>query len=321
MSKECKAVGFIGLGTMGLPMAVNLVKKWPDIQLYVYDVVEDAVKKLQAAGQDGRVVACKNAAEVTDSVDVLITVLPEGVHVRTVYLDAKAGIIAASLKNKVLIDCSTIDTATSAHVAAQIKSKDDTASFYDAPISGGSLGAENGTLTFMVGSARSDTQWPLLESLFSKMGKSIFACGSPTMGLYAKLSNNYCSALIALATAEAMNIGMRSGMDPRVLAKIFSASTAQSTICDKWCPVPGVVPEAPSSHGYHGGFKVQLMRKDFALALEAAETVGAKTYLGEVGLDVYTGASNDPKCRDLDSRVVFRYIGGDEGWSNTSQEL
>lgn len=147
------------------------------------------------------------------------------------------------------------------------------------------------------------------------MGKTIVLCGGVGFGLTAKLCNNYCSALIALATAEAMNIGMRLSMDPRLLAKVFSSSTAQSTICDKWNPVPGVVPDAPSSKGYKGGFKVQLMKKDFGLAVEAGKRFDAKMLLAGAGLDAYAGASEDPRCRDLDSRVVFRYLGGDEEWA------
>ncbi|KAF7553263.1 hypothetical protein G7Z17_g3767 [Cylindrodendrum hubeiense] len=218
--------------------------------------------------------------------DILFTIVPEGSHVRVVYLDETNGVLSGDLTNKILIDCSTIDTATSTFVASEIRRKESTASFYDAPVSGGSLGAEKGTLTFMVGSSTIDPKWTILEHYLSKMGTSIFPCGAPTMGLVAKLSNNYCSSLIALATAEAMNIGMRSGMDPRVLANIFAASTAQSTICDKWCPVPGVVAEAPSSIGYKGGFKIQLMTKDLGLALDAGKMVGAKMFLGESGLDM-----------------------------------
>lgn len=239
---------------------------------------------------------------------------------RAVYLDEENGVLSGNLKNKILIDCSTIDTATSAFVAAEVGRVEKTASFYDAPVSGGSLGAQDGTLTFMVGSSTADKNWTLLEVLLKKMGKSIFPCGAQTMGLVAKLANNYCSSLIALATSEAMNMGIRSGMDPRILSRIFNASTAQSAICDKWCPVPGIVPSVPSSNGYKGGFKVQLMKKDIALAMEMGKLVDAKLFLGETGLAVYTGASNDPKCRDLDSRVVFRYIGGDENWASRFQD-
>ena len=147
------------------------------------------------------------------------------------------------------------------------------------------------------------------------MGKSILPCGGPSLGLTAKLCNNYCSGLIAIARAEAMNIGIKCGIDPRVLATVFSTSTAQSTIADKWNPVPGLCLSAPSSHDYQGGFKIRLMKKDFGLAIDAAKAVQAKLLLGDVGLKVYADASEDPNCRDRDSCVVFRYIGGDEEWA------
>lgn len=243
--------------------------------------------------------------------------LPEGSHVRSVYLDPNTGILGTELSGRrLLVDCSTLDTETSLLVASEVANHHPSASFYDAPVSGGTLGAEAASLTFMVGCSDdgSDTQYPLLHYLLSLMGKNIVACGGPGMGLTAKLCNNYCSGLISLATAEAMNIGIRSGIDPRFLARVFSSSTAQSTVCDKWNPVPGVCADAPSSKGYKGGFKVQLMAKDFGLAVATAEQVGAKLLLGRVGLDAYKGASNDPNCIDLDSRVLYRFIGGREDW-------
>lgn len=242
--------------------------------------------------------------------------VPEGSHVRTVYLEAGNGVLAADLTSKILVDCSTIDVATSNLVRQEIVSRFPSATFYDAPVSGGSLGAANASLTLMLGASENDPNIELLQELLTTMGKSIFACGGPSMGLVAKLCNNYCSGLIAIATAEAMNIGMKSGMDPRVLAKVFSASTAQSTISDKWNPVPGICPSAPSSNDYQGGFKVQLMKKDFGLAFDAAKEYGAKLSLGEAGLKTYTDASADASCRDRDSRVVFRHLGGDENWAS-----
>lgn len=246
--------------------------------------------------------------------------LPEGSHVRAVYLDPTTGILHPDLSARLLVDCSTIDTKTSLDVANEVQSQKSKPTFYDAPVSGGTLGAEAASLTIMVGCADdgSDEQFPLLNGLLSLMGKTVIACGGLGMGLTAKLCNNYCSGLISLATAEAFNIGMRSGMDPRVLARIFATSTAQSTICDKWNPVPNICPDAPSSKGYAGGFKVQLMAKDFGLAVAAANGVGAKMLLGNAGLEAYKGASQDESCKDLDSRVLFRYIGGREDWKEKS---
>jgi 3-hydroxyisobutyrate dehydrogenase len=241
--------------------------------------------------------------------------VPEGSHVQSVYLTEHTGVLASSdLKSKILLDCSTIDVATSLAVRSATTTQHPTAAFYDSPVSGGAIGASKGTLTFMLGCAPTDPNLPLLTSLLNLMGSNIFPCGGPSFGLTAKLCNNYCSGLIAIAVSEAMNIGMANGMDPRVLANVFHTSTAQSAICDDWCPVPGLSPDAPASKGYKGGFRVQLMKKDFGLAVSTAKRVGVDLALGDQGLKVYEETSADPECRDLDSRVVFRHLGGREDW-------
>lgn len=194
--------------------------------------------------------------------------VPEGSHVRSVYLTPETGVLASDLGSKILIDCSTIDTGTSLRVRDACAEKHPKATFYDSPVSGGVIGADKGTLTFMLGCKDDDPNVTLLLELLGMMGGNIFPCGGPSLGLTAKLCNNYCSGLIAIATSEAMNIGMKSGMDPRVLANIFHTSTAQSSILDDWNPVPGLCPDAPASKGYKGGFRVQLMKKDFSLAVD-----------------------------------------------------
>ncbi|CAK7207827.1 hypothetical protein SEUCBS139899_010642 [Sporothrix eucalyptigena] len=307
-------LGFIGLGAMGFPMASNLISKSAKgSQLFIYDVSEASLKRFAEMHPDPTVV-CKSPAEVSKSSDILFTMLPEGAHVKSVYLDPATGVLHDGMVTKILVDCSTIDVDTSLLVLGAVRKSHPDAYFFDAPVSGGTLGAEAGSITIMLGASEPEPAYPTLLALLNLMGNNIVPCGKPGMGLTAKLCNNYCSGLIALATAEAMNIGIRSGMDPRLLSRVFSSSTAQSTICDKWNPVPGVVPAAPSSSGYKGGFKVQLMAKDFGLAMQAAEKVEATTLLGHAGLDAYRKAGQDPNCRDLDSRVVFRYIGGDEKW-------
>ncbi|TVY62828.1 3-hydroxyisobutyrate dehydrogenase [Lachnellula suecica] len=309
------SIGFIGLGAMGMPMATHLAKKLPtEKQIYVYDIAEDLVDGF-CAEFPNKGFKCASAKEVAEKTSIIISMVPEGSHVRSVYLDGKKGICSSDTSKKILIDCSTIDTATSLAVKDHIAEHFPTAYFYDAPVSGGVVGAVKGTIAFFLGCSDADPNLHLLTQLLQTMGSQVIPCGGPSLGLAAKLSNNYLSGIIAIACSEAMDMGMRSGLDPRTLAKVYAAGTAQNTICDKFNPVPGVYPEAPSSKGYKQGFKVQLMRKDFALAMEMAQRVGSQNVLGQSGLDTYTAASNDPRCRDLDSRVVYRYLGGKEDWT------
>ncbi|CAK4033721.1 3-hydroxyisobutyrate dehydrogenase, mitochondrial [Lecanosticta acicola] len=319
MAELPRNVGWVGLGLMGFPMAKNLLKKMDaETQFYVYDVMQENVENLVREGE-GRIHACESSKEVADKSDIILSMVPEGSHVKAVYLDESDAVLQSPLGNKILIDCSTIDTASSLAVRDAVASQHPQARFYDAPVSGGVIGAEKGTLTFMLGCAENNPDKELLTKLLHLMGGNVFACGGASLGLVAKLCNNYCSGLIAIAVSEAMNIGIKSGMDPRVLANVWHTSTAQSAICDDWCPVPGLCPEAPASKGYQGGFRVQLMKKDFGLAVDAGQMVGARLALGKEGLGVYEGACEDEKCRDLDSRVVYRYLGGEEEWKNKGE--
>ncbi|KAL2011656.1 hypothetical protein VTN00DRAFT_4374 [Thermoascus crustaceus] len=314
VTADYKSVGFIGLGAMGAPMVRHLAAKLPHgTPIFVFDVVESIVDDI-CTQHPGRIFKSTNAKDVAEKSEIIITMVPEGSHVKTVYLDPETGTCCSDVSGKLFIDCSTIDTATSLMVKDDIAQNFPSASFYDAPVSGGVVGAKKGTIAFFLGCASDDPNLPRLTHLLSMMGKQIIPCGGPSLGLAAKLSNNYLSGIIAIACSEAMDMGMRSGLDPRVLANVYAAGTAQNTICDKFNPVPGVYPEAPSSNGYKEGFKVQLMRKDFGLAVEMARRVGTQLVLGDAGLETYDGASKDPRCRDLDSRVVYRYLGGNEDW-------
>ncbi|KAK3388041.1 NAD binding domain of 6-phosphogluconate dehydrogenase-domain-containing protein [Podospora didyma] len=312
------SVGFIGLGAMGKPMAINLAKALPaGSQIYIHDIVEAAAEELCTSFPQV-IVKCENAKEVAAQADVILTMLPEGAHVKSVYLDPNNGILAAltspTSSPKLLIDSSTIDTATSLYVKEQLAVLSPTTSFYDAPVSGGTLGAVNATIAFFLGCSASDPNLATLKTLLQPMGGKIIPCGGPSLGLAAKLSNNYLSGIITIACSEAMDMGMRAGIDASVLASVFAAGTAQNTICDVFNPVPGVCPRAPPSNGYQGGFRVQLMRKDIGLAVQMARNVGARNALGASGLGVYTAASEAPDCKGLDSRVVYRYLGGKEDW-------
>ncbi|KAK0622411.1 6-phosphogluconate dehydrogenase [Immersiella caudata] len=316
-------LGFIGLGAMGHPMVSNLARNLPHGSLiHVHDVNEAAMAALQTSFPN-TIIPCNNARDVASKSATILTMLPEGHHVKSVYLDPTAGIIAAlsPTSTHLLIDSSTIDTATSLAVKHSLSSLSPSTTFYDAPVSGGVLGARNGTVAFFLGCAPSDPNLPLLTSLLTAMGSSAIPCGGPSLGLAAKLANNYLSAIITIATSEAMDMGMRAGIDARVLASVFKAGTAQNTICDVFNPVPGVCPEAPSSRGYEGGFRVQLMRKDVTLAMDMARRVGSRNVLGAAGLGVYAAASESEDCKGRDSRVVYRYLGGVEEWEGRGSFL
>ncbi|KJR87774.1 3-hydroxyisobutyrate dehydrogenase [Sporothrix schenckii 1099-18] len=311
-----QTIGFVGVGAMGKEMVINLAKKTPEgIKLYIHDVNEAAVQELVASFPE-RISAKASAKDVAQSSEIIFTMLPEGRHVRAVYLDGPTSILRADLAGKILLECSTIDTATSLDVLAALRAAHPTAAFYDAPVSGGVLGARNATLGIFVGASDGgdDPHWATLRALLGLLGRSVIACGGPSLGLVAKLSNNYLSGTIAIATAEAMNMGMRAGCNARVLARVIHAGSGQNHIADKFNPVPGISPDAPASHGYHGGFKVELMKKDMGLAVDMAKRVGAQMVLGDASMRTYAATSADPRCQSLDSRVVYRFIGGKEDW-------
>ncbi|KAF8510202.1 3-hydroxyisobutyrate dehydrogenase [Hysterangium stoloniferum] len=316
MASLPKRFGFVGLGAMGHPMCLQLRRKLPNTtSLAVFDIDKGAIERfVRVAEEFGATYVATSAKEVAERADCIITIVPEGAHVRAVYLTPDIGLLAADPAGKLFIDSSTIDPGTSLEVGKAVVAANSAnpAQFYDAPVSGGTAGAEKGILTFMLGASHDDTRLPVLQEILSLMGTHINPCGGLSLGLAAKLSNNYLSGLIALATAEAMNLGMRCGLDPKVLSNCFATSSGGSWVNSTVNPVPGVCPDAVTSRNYEGGFKLQLMKKDMTLAIEAAKAVGAKLVLADAGLEAYAAASEDSNCRDRDSRVIYRWLGGHE---------
>ncbi|KAG7091064.1 hypothetical protein E1B28_010121 [Marasmius oreades] len=308
--------GWVGLGAMGYPMANQLRQKLPaGCELWVFDVNEEATQRFVSESEGSMPISiAQNAREVAENSECMISIVPEGTHVKQVYLTPDTGALSANTAGKLFVDCSTIDIETSLIVgdAVEKSSPDAPALFYDAPVSGGTIGAEKGSLTFMVGTSEDDRLFPILKQLFSFMGTSVYPVGGRSLGLAAKLSNNYLSSMVTLATAEAMNLGMRLGIDPKVLSGCFKTSSGGNWVNSTVNPVPGVCPDAVTSRGYEGGFKIQLMKKDMGLAIEAAKRVDARLVLADSALPAYTEASGDPRCRDRDARVIYRWLGGME---------
>ena len=220
-------------------------------------------------------------------------------------------ILADSLpkKDRVFIDCSTIDPSTSREVAKQVSDAGQ-GTFVDAPMSGGVVGATAGTLTFMLGAATNLIS--RVEPTLLHMGRKVLHCGEQGAGLSAKLANNYLLALNNIATAEAMNLGMKWGLDPKKLAGVINVSTGRCWPSEINNPVKGVVETAPANRDYAGGFGISLMKKDLRLAMMAATEAGANMKLADTAFKVYEDAEKQEKCAGRDFSVVYRYLGGKE---------
>ncbi|OQV03817.1 hypothetical protein CLAIMM_08810 isoform 1 [Cladophialophora immunda] len=310
-------IGFVGLGNMGFPMFSNLVSKLPETStVHFYDVNPESMQRgLKESGAVAKLDPCSSSREVAEKSDLFMSMVPEGKHVRAVYLDPENGVLAAKdLSGKILIDSSTIDTATSLEVGEETRKQHPRAHFFDAPVSGGTAGAKKGSITFMIGCAKSDPLLPLLKALMALMGHNIYTCGGPSLGLTAKFCNNYLSSSITLLNAEMFNFAIKSGMDPRTLQDILKTTTGCNRNAQWANPVPGLSPDAPSSRGYKPGFKIEYVKKDIGLAIAACERVGAKLCVGPTTWNTYVEAGKDPRCAGMDSKVIYRYIGGDEEW-------
>ena len=286
-------IGFIGLGNMGLPMAINLLKAGHDVS--GFDLVQSQLDAFAVAG--GQVAA--SAGATAKDADILISILPASRHVEGLYLGG-TGLLANANPKTLLIDCSTISPKVAQAVAAQAKEKGFV--MLDAPVSGGTAGAQAGTLTFMVGGDAGAVEFarPLLE----KMGKNIFHAGASGAGQTVKVCNNMLLGIQMLGTSEALRLGIANGMDPKVLSDIMSKSSGRNWALELYNPCPGVMENVPSSKGYAGGFGVDLMLKDMGLAVENAENLEASIPLGKLAQQLYESHSKAGNGQ-LDFSSVF----------------
>lgn len=269
-------IAFIGLGNMGGPMALNLVKA--GYKLTVFDLVPAAVKTLTDAGAS----SAASIADAAKSGDVVITMLPATEHVREVYL-GKGGVLESAKKGVLLIDSSTINADAAREVAEKAIAQG--FEMIDAPVSGGTAGAAAGTLTFIVGGEAKtlDKAKPILE----KMGKNVMHAGSAGAGQVAKICNNMLLAIQMIGTAEALNLGMAHGLDAKVLSDIMFKSSGRNWVLELYNPVPGVMEKVPASRDYSGGFGSDLMLKDLGLSQEAALAKRTATPLGSLARQLY----------------------------------
>lgn len=269
-------IAFIGLGNMGGPMVLNLLKA--GFALTVFDLSPSALQTAQAAG--AKVAA--TAAEAAAGAEIIVSMLPSSAHVEDLYLGS-GGVLQVVKPGTLIVDCSTIapQTAKTVYQAAQVAG----CAMIDAPVSGGTAGAAAGTLTFIVGGETEalERARPLLE----KMGKNIFHAGDHGAGQVAKICNNMLLAIHMIGTAEALNLGTSMGLDAKVLSEIINKSSGRNWSSELYNPFPGVMENVPASRGYSGGFGVDLMLKDLGLAQEAALHAKAATPLGTLARNLY----------------------------------
>ena len=267
-------IAFIGLGNMGAGMAANQAKA--QHKVVAFDLSAAALERATAAGCH----PSASAGEAVKDAEVVITMLPAGAHVRAVYADH---ILPNAPKSALLIDCSTIDVDSARWVAEQAGGQG--FRFADAPVSGGVMAADAGTLAFMVGCALGD--FADVEAALAPMARVVIHAGAAGAGQAAKICNNMLLGVSMLGTCEAFALAEKLGLAADRFFEIASKSSGQCWSVTNYCPVPGVGPQTPADRGYEGGFAVAMMLKDLKLAQEAAARVGAATPLGAQAEAIY----------------------------------
>ena len=268
-------IGFIGLGNMGMPMAQNLISN--GIKVKGFDVSEEVLKQ----ASKNKIEVCSDTLQASKEIDVLITMLPNGEAVSSVF--NSESLLENIDPSILIIECSTISPKTSKELSLKAASLN--LEMIDAPVSGGVKGAEEAGLTFMVGGSVENVE--KAQPILSKMGKNIFHAGGSGSGQIAKLCNNMLLAIHMSGTAEALSMGIKSGLDPSVLSEIMSKSSGGNWSLDKYNPYPGVMTESPASKDYQGGFLNKLMIKDLNLAKELAQDSKTETPMGDSARKLY----------------------------------
>jgi 3-hydroxyisobutyrate dehydrogenase-like beta-hydroxyacid dehydrogenase len=233
--------------------------------------------------------------------------LPAGKHVKEVFCSKTSGLLSASRKSCdiLFIECSTIDVATSLEVGKAVE-ESGLGRFADAPVSGGPTGAKASTLTFMCGG--SDDVLTEIEPIVLTMGKTFHRCGGLGAGLKTKQINNYLSGICMLGTAEAMNLGIRCGLDSKVLAGVINSSTGRSYNSIDQNPVKGISPDSSANRDFKGGFDIGLCVGVLRMAVDLGRQTNTNLPLSEGLVRTYTAASEDPRCIGKDCRSVYKYV-------------
>ena len=289
-------IGFIGLGNMGRGMALNLVKAKHDVN--IYDLNKDVIGELNKRGCIG----CSDIISTVKDRDVVITMLPEGSHVRDVYLGSSS-IIENCNENTLLIDCSTIDIASIKTVG--IKANKNNMHIIDAPVSGGVVGADNGTLTFMVGGK--EESFNLALPILKDMGKKVVHAGDLGSGQAAKICNNMILGITMIALSESFTMAKKLGLDQNKFFEISSKATGMSWAMLNHLPVANIIETAAANNNFKPGFAASMMVKDLTLAQSTAASLNLNTPLGSLALDMYKDFIKKGNG-DLDYTAIIKLI-------------
>jgi 3-hydroxyisobutyrate dehydrogenase len=296
-----KTVAFIGLGNMGGGMAVNLIKA--GFKVNAFDLVEANLAAAEKAGCTP--MTCSK--EAVKDADYVVSMLPNGAIVEGVYIDNDA-LLDVIPKTALVLDCSTIAPENSKRVGVEADKRG--VAFVDAPVSGGVAAAAAGTLAFMVGGT--EANFENAKTVLSAMGANIFRAGDVGAGQVAKICNNMLLAVHMTGTAEALQLGIDNGLDPKALSNIMLKSSGCNWSLEKYNPVPGVMEGVPASNNYEGGFMVDLMLKDLGLAMQASMASKSSTPMGAAARNLFNLHKNsggeDKGGKDFSS-IVQLYSG------------
>ncbi|MER8027052.1 3-hydroxyisobutyrate dehydrogenase [Glutamicibacter protophormiae] len=273
-------IGFLGLGHMGLPMAINLHRA--GYKLKGFDVVPAAVQAATEAGIE----TVDSGADAAKGVDIVLTMFPSGQHVLDAY---RSYLLDTAAPNTLFLECSTIDVAQAREAAELAVAAGHRSA--DAPVSGGVVGAEAGTLTFMLGAEAADLAE--ITAVLEHMGKRIVHCGGHGSGQAAKICNNMLLGISMIGAAEAFVLGERLGLEHQALYDVISTASGQCWSVTTNCPVPGPVPASPANRDYQPGFAAALMAKDLGLASSALEHTDTDAQMGALAAALYRKFSDE----------------------------
>jgi len=292
-------IAFIGVGNMGNPMADQLVKAGKEVK--AFDVSPEVIKIAKESGLN----VVSTIDELLDGASTVISMLPEGKHVRSLYLGDK-GILNKIPKECLIIDCSTIDIETSLELGIEAKKLG--IKMIDAPVTGGVMGARVGKLNFLVGG--SEEAVALAKPLFDIMGQKILHAGPQGSGVGVKICNNMSLGISMIAASEALMLAKRLKMDLKKVHEIMKNASGNNWALSTYTPIPNLTDGVPSNNKYRPGFTAAMMRKDLRLAMDAAQSVDASTPLGKAALEIFSKFCDEGDS-ETDYSGISKMIGGD----------